>query len=87
MHDEGDTAARDPQVRQTIDECYVSKLRADLFHQDSHKIYELLQNLRFWQEIYHRESVEFWENLEYIINLPEAGMLYKSQPAGNLNND
>ena len=51
MHDEGITAARDPQVRQTIDECYVSKLRADLFHQDSHKIYELLQNLRFWQEM------------------------------------
>jgi hypothetical protein len=69
MHDEGDTAARDPQVRQTIDECYVSKLRADLFHQDSHKIYELLQNLRFWQEIVCRVSVNFGPDLEHIINL------------------
>jgi hypothetical protein len=45
-----------------------------------------LCNFIYWQAIYRRESVKFWANLKHIINLAEAGMLYKSQPAGNLNN-
>jgi hypothetical protein len=35
-------------------------------------VFEIIDNSRFWQEIYRRESVKIGANLEHIINFTEV---------------
>ncbi len=42
---------------------------------DIHLIYNIFSRLRYWQEIYRRESVKFGANLEHIINFTEVQII------------